>query len=148
MMTLTSFEQLIAIHGSDLKRWPSEQQLPARELLKESSAAKALLAEHSAVDALLDTITVPSMAAMEKRIMQNLATATRSSLLDRLLDWLLPRGGNVSTWAWRPALLACLPLVCGIYMADFYSFGIDATENSWQEELYLISMNDYAEISE
>jgi len=33
-------------------------------------------------------------------------------------------------------------------MANFYSFGIDSVENAWQEELYLISMNDYAEITE
>lgn len=148
MTALEHFEQLMAIHGSDIDRWPKDEQIPAQRLLLESVAAKALLDEQRAVDTLLDAIPLPSMTAMENRIVRNLATATRSSLLDRILDWIVPRGGRVSTWAWRPALIACLPLVCGIYMANFYSFGIDSTENSWQEELYLISMNDYAEITE
>ncbi|MGJ8688112.1 MAG: hypothetical protein ACSHXZ_01205 [Gammaproteobacteria bacterium] len=148
MKTLESFERLIATHGSDLDRWPEGERQSAQQLLTHSAEAKALFAEQQAVDALLDAIPVPSMTVMEKRIMRNLATASRSSLLDRVLDWIMPRGGYMPTLAWRPALLACLPLICGIYMADFYSFGIDTTENSWQEELYLISMNDYAEIPE
>jgi hypothetical protein len=67
-----------------------------------------------------------------------------------VLDWLIPRQSRGMAWAWRPALVACLPLICGIYMANFYSFGIelDSADNSWQEELYLISMNDYAELTE
>jgi len=148
MTELERFEQLTAIHGSDITRWPMDEQAPARELLSHSAAAQALHNEQQALDTLLDAITIPPMPAMEKRIVRNLATASRSSLLDRVLDWIVPRGGNVSSWAWRPALVACLPLMCGIYMANFYSFGIESTENSWQEELYLISMNDYAEISE
>jgi hypothetical protein len=148
MTTLEHFEQLTAIHGSDIDRWPKEEQTPARQLLIKSSAARALFEEQQSIDALLDAIPVPSMIAMEKRILRNLAAATRTSILDRVFDWIVPSGARVSTWAWRPALIACLPLVCGIYMANFYSFGIDSTENSWQEELYLISMNDYAEITE
>jgi len=148
MTTLESFEQLIATHGSDLDRWPEGERLSAQQLLTHSVEAKALFAEQQTIDALLDAIPVPSMAAMEKRIVRNLATASRSSLLDRILDWIVPRGSNMPTLAWRPALVACLPLICGIYMADFYSFGIDTTENSWQEELYLISMNDYTEVPE
>lgn len=148
MTTLENFEQLVATYGSDLKRWPEEERLPAQQLLTQSADAKALLKEQQAIDALLDAIPVPSMAAMEKRIVRNLATASRPSLLDRILDWIVPRGSNMPTLAWRPALVACLPLICGIYMADFYSFGIDTTENSWQEELYLISMNDYTEVPE
>lgn len=148
MTALERFEQLMAIHGSDIDRWPVDEQLPARQLLSESVTAQALHNDQLALDALLDAIPVPSMAAMEKRIIRNVSAETRSSLLDKVIDWIVPRGGSLSTWAWRPALVACLPLVCGIYMADFYSFGIESTENSWQEELYLISMNDYAEFSE
>ncbi len=148
MTELERFEQLMAIHGSDIDRWPTDEQLPARQLLSESVAAQSLHNDQQTLDTMLDAIPVPPMAAMQRRIVRNLAAATRSSLLDRVLEWIVPRGGNVSSWAWRPALVACLPLMCGIYMANFYSFGIESTENSWQEELYLISMNDYAEISE
>ena len=80
MTTLESFEQLIATHGSDLDRWPEGERLSAQQLLTHSVEAKALFAEQQTIDALLDAIPVPSMAAMEKRIVRNLATASRSSL--------------------------------------------------------------------
>ena len=74
--------------------------------------------------------------------------AAFSHLLDQALDWLLPRSDRLLAWIWRPALVACLPLVCGIYMANFFSFGITGPELAWEEELSLLALNDYAEIAE
>ncbi len=147
-MTSEQLESLIAAHGSDPARWPDDARAAATQLLADSSAAQALLADYQQLDLQLTHLVVPPMPAMERRIALALRDATRKSLFDHVIEWLLPSSGGVLQWAWRPALVACLPLVCGIYLADFYSFGIDAPENSWQEELYLISMNDYAEISE
>lgn len=147
-MTAERFEQIIAAFGSDPARWPLAERQAASDFLALSPRAQALVTQSRALDEALDHYRVPAMPAMERRVTAALREATRSSLLDRVLEWLLPRSGALKSWAWRPALVACLPLVCGIYMANFYSFGITAAENSWQEELYLISMNDYAEISE
>lgn len=148
MTSTKRFEQLIASYGSDITRWPPSERSFANRLLHESAAARTLMEQYRTLDTLLDTYTVPPLDSMQRRILNNVSSITRSSGLDRILDWIFPHSGHLSTWAWRPALLACLPLVCGIYMANFYSFGIDSIENSWQEELYLISMSDYAEISE
>lgn len=142
------FEQIVETYGSQPVNWPAQEREAAEHLLRESSRARQLLQEQQTLDDMLNRIQVPAMAQMENRILRSLRDATRASLLDRVLDWMLPRRGTLLSWAWRPTLAAALPLVCGIYLANYYSFGIDETENSWQEELYLISMNDYAEISE
>ena len=147
-MTAQRFEQIVTAYGSEAARWPAQEREAALHFLKESPAAQSLVEGYRELDALLDAMPVPALAQMEQRVIRSLREKTRDSFLDKVLDWLIPRQQRGMAWAWRPALVACLPLVCGIYMANFYSFGIDSVENSWQEELYLISMNDYAEISE
>lgn len=148
MMNIERFEQIVETCGCAPARWPGHERNEAEQLLQTSAAARLLLNEHRALESLLNDYQVPAMPQMERRILGSLREATRASLLDRILDWMLPRSGALMSWAWRPALVATLPLVCGIFLANYYSFGIDGTQNSWQEELYLISMNDYAEISE
>jgi len=152
-MTAQRFEQIVTAYGSESMRWPATEREAALHYLAEHSEAQALAEEYRELNHLLDAVQVPSLAQMERRVIRSLQEATRDSLLDKVLDWLLPRQSRGMAWAWRPALVACLPLICGVYMANFYSFGIESfgiesVENSWQEELYLISMNDYAEISE
>jgi len=147
-MTEQRFEQIVTAYGSEPARWPATERDAALHFLASHHAAQTLVEEYRELNDLLDAATVPVMAQMERRVLRTLQEATRDSLLDKVLDWLMPRQGLGIAWAWRPALVACLPLICGIYMANFYSFGIDNAENSWQEELYLISMNDYAEINE
>lgn len=147
-MTALRFEQIVTAYGSESARWPVSERETALHYLAEHPAALALVEEYRELNHLLDAMQVPALAQMERRVIRSLQEATRDSLLDKVLDWLLPGQERGMAWAWRPALVACLPLICGIYMANFYSFGIEGAENSWQEELYLISMNDYAEITE
>lgn len=146
-MTAQRFEQIVTAYGSEAMRWPATEREAALDYLKRSCAAQSLVEEYRELNRLLDAVQVPALAQMERRVMRSLQQASRASVLDKVLDWLLPAQGR---GAWRPALVACLPLICGIYMANFYSFGVEleSTENSWQDELYLISMNDYAEIIE
>lgn len=151
-MTAQRFEQIVTAYGSEPSRWPAAEREAALHYLTITPSANGLIEEYRELNSLLDSVCVPELGSMEQRVLRALQEATRESLLDRVMEWLLPRQGRGMAWAWRPALIACLPLICGIYMANFYSFGvdtgIDTAENSWQEELYLISMNDYAEISE
>ena len=147
-MTAQRFEQIVTAYGSEPARWPAQEREAAIQFLAENPAEKSLIEGYRELDMLLDAMPMPAFTQMEQRVIRSLREKTRDSLLDRVLDWLIPRQQRGMAWALRPALVACLPLVCGIYMANFYSFGIDSAENSWQEELYLISMNDYAEITE
>lgn len=150
-MTAQRFEQIVTAYGSESARWPASEREDALHYLAAHPASQTLVEEYRELNGLLDAVQVPALAQMERRVLRALQEASRDSLLDKVLDWLIPRQGL--GMAWRPALVACLPLVCGIYMANFYSFGIDSfsvesAESSWQEELYLISMNDYTEIPE
>jgi hypothetical protein len=149
-MTAQRFEQIVTAYGSEPVRWPAAEREAALNYLTQNPTAQTLVEEYRQLNDLLDAVQVPAFAQMERRVLRALQEATRDSLFDKVLDWLIPRQSRGMAWAWRPALVACLPLICGIYMANFYSFGIelDSADNSWQEELYLISMNDYAELTE
>lgn len=152
-ITAQRFEQIVTAYGSEPSRWPAHERESALLYMTANPAAQSLVEEYRELNQLLDAMQVPALAQMERRVIRSLQEATRDSVLDKVLDWLLPHQQRGIAWAWRTALVACLPLICGIYMANFYSFGVDSfstdsAENSWQEELYLISMNDYAEIPE
>jgi len=147
-MTPERFAQIVETCGSQPERWPAEERLAAEAHCRESPQAQAMRAQFAQLDALLDALPVPAMPGLEQRVLRNVASLTRDSLLDQTLDWLLPHSDRLLAWVWRPTLVACLPLVCGIYMANFFSFGITGTEHTWEEELALLSLNDYAEIAE
>lgn len=72
--------------------------------------------------------------------------------MERLASWMLPQPGHVWTQLWRPAAAACLPLVLGLYIGGQMEIGagLNATDvyvvSSEEEELYLISLSDYAEV--
>ena len=68
------------------------------------------------------------------------------ALADRIVNWLIP-GDSLLAW-WRPAFAACLPLFFGIVLSGWFSFGVDAQDPGyayWDQELYLLSLYDYAE---
>jgi len=147
-MTPERFAQIVETCGSQPERWPAEERLAAEAYRRENPQAQAMSAQFAHLETLLDALPVPAMPGLEQRVLRNVVSLTRDSLLDKALDWLLPHSDRLLAWVWRPALVACLPLVCGIYMANFFSFGITGTEHIWEEELSLLSLNDYAEIAE
>lgn len=147
-MTPDRFAQIVETFGSQPGRWPAEERVAAEACWHDSPQAQALLEEQARLEALLDALPVPAMPGLEQRVLRRAASLARDNLLDRALDWLLPHSDRLLAWIWRPALVACLPLVCGIYMANFFSFGITGPELAWEEELSLLALNDYAEIAE
>ena len=147
-MTPERFAQLVEIHGSRPERWPADERMAAEAFRLADHQAQALGDEYARLESLLDALPVPAMPGLEQRVLQRAANLTRDSLLDRALDWLVPHSDRLLAWIWRPALVACLPLICGIFMANFFSFGIPGQELAWEEELSLLALNDYAEIAE
>jgi hypothetical protein len=147
-MTPERFAQLVETYGSQPARWPAQERQAAEAWQRENAAAQALCQDYAQLEALLDTLPTPVLSGLEQRVLRRCAALASDSLLDQALDWLLPRGDRLLAWIWRPALVACLPLVCGIYMANYFSFGISGPEVAWEEELALLALNDYAEIAE
>jgi hypothetical protein len=62
-MDMTRFETLAAAYGGDLRRWPVEARAAAEALLEsQPQAARAVLAEADALDALLHQSPTPAVS--------------------------------------------------------------------------------------
>lgn len=147
-ITPERFATIIEAYGSQPERWPENERDAALAYMEHHTPAQILVTEYRKLDELLDQFSATEISRLEQRMLEHVVDAVGNNLFDQLMDWLLPRSGRVLAWMWRPALVACLPLICGIYLGNYYSFGIDGTQNSREEELYMLSLNDYAEIQE
>jgi hypothetical protein len=92
---------LLEVYGADRTRWPARERLRFASFICEDEAARRLVAEAGALDALLDRASRASEAhehALKERIM---AAAMRSG--ERKLAVVTGRGGVSAAWARRPA---------------------------------------------
>jgi hypothetical protein len=55
-LELEVFEQLLAVHGAKLERWPEELSAAARQLIEVSAAARARWSEAARLEVLLDAV--------------------------------------------------------------------------------------------
>lgn len=149
-MTISSerFAAIVEAYGTEPARWPAEERSAAIAHCAKYPEAQALIAELRAVDEMLDQFQVADLSVLQRNVLNQVARTSAGNAFDRLLEWLLPHSERLMAWLWRPALVACLPLVCGILLADYFSFGIEGVQNSREEELYLLSLNDYTETFE
>lgn len=146
-MTLQKFSDILDHRGADAQAWPAAERAACHSLLEANPEARTLLREHQQLAQALDRLRVPAMPGLEARVLnQSLPVRTRSPV-DLVLDWLLP-AKPFGPQLWRPAMVACLPLVFGILVGNYFSFGV-TTENQgfeyWDDELYVLSLNDYTE---
>ncbi len=105
------------------------------------------ISEQRRLEQQLDQITVPEFAGLQARILNQQLPPRNDPLLDKLLDWLIPAGG-FTIQLWRPAMVACLPLVFGIVLGNYYSFGVGLQSSEveyWEDELAMLSLSDYSE---
>jgi hypothetical protein len=103
--------------------------------------------ENEQLDRLLNQIEVPDFSGLESRVLNQSLPERQMPALDRFLDWLLPRE-NFGKNIWRPATAACLPLVFGIVVGNYFSFGFNLESDGfsyWEDELTMLSLNDYSE---
>ena len=95
-------DELLSRHGAKPSRWPAEVRAPAEALLRNSASARALAAEAERLERALHAMPTPPVPiGLRTRILAN------ATLADAWLQWL-------TTSLWRPASLACLPLLLGI----------------------------------
>ncbi len=147
-MNLEQFASVVETHGSKPSNWPENLRSACLKLVDANDSAQHLLEQHRQLEALLDEISPPSFAGLEARILQQALPPQPQSVLDSLLDWLIPDSLGVQLW--RPITAACLPLVFGIAIGNFFSFGIENSGTvleSWDDELTLLSFNDLSSIA-
>ena len=143
-MTLDDFKHVLDSYGSSRNSWPQEVQDDCAKLLAEDAQARALLQNQHRLDAALDSLSVPDFPGLEARILNQPLPARDRALTDRLVEWLVPDSASLSE-LWRPAMAACVPLVFGIVLGNYFSFGVvDETSgfDNWDDELLMISFTD------
>ncbi len=155
-MTPERFTQLVDSYGGELLRWPESLQSEARDCLAESPQLGTVLQQGAQLDQALEYWTVPAFAGLEARLLQQNLPDRQKGLIDRMAVWLIPLSGTPVSW-WRPAALACLPLLMGLLIGGQFELidteqGLSfepsfeqSLELSLEEELYFISLSDYAE---
>jgi len=146
-MKLGNFSQVIEIYGADSAMWPEDLREDLEAFLAKNETARSLLSEYSQLEQSLDKIAVPDFPGLETRVLNQALSPRQQSLFVSLISWLLPTE-NFGANLWRPALAACLPLVFGIVLSNYYSFGISSEVDEfdyWEDELAMIALTDISE---
>ncbi len=103
-MNEARFEALVRAHGADPARWPAAEREAARAQLAATPAARGVLAEEAALDALLRAVPAPTPSSA--LIGELLAAAPRPR---RRFGALAPLVA-----LWRPATALALAAVLGL----------------------------------
>ena len=146
-MKLGNFSQVIEIYGADSAMWPEDLREDLEAFLAKNESARSLLSEYSQLEQSLDKIAVPDFPGLETRVLNQALSPRQQSLFVSVISWLLPTE-NFGANLWRPALAACLPLVFGIVLGNYYSFGISSEVDEfdyWEDELAMIALTDISE---
>jgi hypothetical protein len=145
-MNLEKFTQVIETCGSRASNWPESERDACMRFLKANASARHLLVQHQRLEAMLDEITVPNFLGLESKVANLQLPQQPVTILDSFINWLLP--SNLGLQLWRPLTAACLPLVFGIMVGNYFSFGVNDESiplESWDDELVLLSFNDLSD---
>ncbi|MFP6826798.1 MAG: hypothetical protein VB977_11930 [Pseudohongiellaceae bacterium] len=146
-MTLEEFGKIIESYGSSSERWPVDMREECENFIADNSEARELVNRQLELEMLMDQIAVPEFPGLEARVLDQQLPSRKLAPLDQFLEWLLPVDKSGKQF-WRPAMVACLPLIFGIIIGNFYNFGVGLQGESfeyWDDELYILSLNDYTE---
>jgi len=151
-MDVRSFEEALDRWGSNLSDWPAAERQAAEALLARSKDVQTLLEAERRIDSALSALrehAVPSL--LEQRILARLpAVAGSGSAAGSSpaagaynVQWILPW---LTAKAWRPALLAGVPLIFGFAMG----FGLpDLSEQELADQVSMLALSDiYQEIDD
>lgn len=148
-MTIEDFKHTIESLGTDPERWPADSRAACEALLESSPEARVLLGEQIELDSLLQKLEAPTFLGLEARVLSQSLPPQHQSLADKLINWMIPE--SIGAQLWRPTLAACLPLVFGVLLGNFYSFGVTDQELAleyWDDELALLSFNSLTDFSD
>ena len=151
-ISLQRFEQLLDAYGASPQRWPDHERAAALQLLEQSSPAADLWQSAQWLDQQLDQLPAPDFMYLNTTLLTGPLPVRHKKWTDQLLEWLMPAQARSAAVFWRPAALACVPLMMGLAVGnqleifsdvdttDLYSVDMEETE------LELISLADYSEI--
>jgi hypothetical protein len=144
-LSLEEFDEALAVHGSQLQRWPEELRSAAERLLEHSTTAQALLADAARLDRLLDEAPVfePS-ARLAARVAQ--------------IPLAHPQRGFGAWWPFesvlRPAMAWAAAALVGLYVGTLLpadgggSASVAAGEQAAGEQSVAVGADDGGELDE
>ena len=92
---------------------------------------------------MLDEIPVPTFTGLESKVLHQPLPKQPVSMLDSLINWIVPK--ELGAQLWHPVTAACLPILFGIAVGNYFSFGVNSESialESWDDELVMLSLND------
>jgi len=149
-MNLERFTLIVESYGADSQQWPGDERVEALEFSRTSSDAMSLLDQAAELDQHLALFELPNSELSVQRIEMGILSALKQGTLkqgrlkqgrlERLLDWVLPDFDDLAHTLWRPAMVACVPLLFGV------AIGLTLTNNTYElssdEELSLLAFTD------
>ena len=148
-MTLEEFTRIVDLYGSESARWPKKLRAECESFVANNIEARTLLNQQRQVNELMAQLEVPSFPGLETRVLNQPLPERERSFFEEIMSWLLP-DENFGKQIWHPAIAACIPLVFGIVLANYFSFGIGIESDGfqyWDDELAMLSLTDYTETS-
>jgi hypothetical protein len=146
-MTLEKFTRIIDLYGCESARWPQSLRAECESFVANSIEARTLLNQQCQVDEIMGQLQVPNFPGLETRVLHQPLPKRSRSFSEEVMSWLLP-DEYFGKQVWRPAIAACIPLVFGIVLGNYFSFGIGIEDDGfqyWDDELAMLSLTDYTE---
>lgn len=148
-MTLEEFTRIVDLYGSESARWPKRLRAECESFLANNIEARTLLNQQWQVDDIMAQLEAPSFPGLEARVLNQPLPERNRSFFEEMVSWLMP-SESFGKQVWRPAIAACIPLVFGIVLGNYFSFGIAIEDDGfqyWGDELAMLSLTDYTETS-
>jgi hypothetical protein len=147
-LTEQRFAQLLASYGAEATRWPDAERAAALAFMDNNASARAMVREALQLDQRIQSAwsAAPAFAGLEARLLQRVFPVGPRGVIDRLIAWLLPAPGFTLHQLWRPLAAASLPLAIGLLVGFQVELSPEVYATTVEQELYLISLSDYAEI--
>ena len=156
-MTLEEFTNIVEIYGADARQWPAGLRDDCEAYIADSPEARTLIDQQRELDRLMDQLAVPAFPNLKEKVLHQELPDPARSLIDQLMNWLLPEN-NFRKQLWHQAMAACLPLVFGILLGNYFTFGVFGEAEAyfggdgngdeyeyWEDELTMLSLTDYSE---
>lgn len=114
-MNIQRLSEILEAYGGDSQRWPEAETAAALELCAKEPEARRMMEDALALDVMLDRYDVPivSSTALIHKIESEIQLPR--NMIDQFIEWLLPDRGSIPSLV-RPALIACLPVMLGIWI--------------------------------
>ena len=143
-MNIKQLTLIFEVYGSKPEGWPVDKVKEIYDLLETNSDAISLKKEFDEMDQTLNELHLPDFDNLTQQILDRQLPQRNSNLATDLLNWIWPAHRSIR-YFWRPISAAALPLLFGIFLGNYFSFGINYESSDseyWAEELTILALID------